>query len=98
MTTQASSVTTNDANVSNADLLRMIQQLQGQIVSQPVQKQKGKRIVTHYCWTHGACAHASKDCQNKNPGHKDGATFEKRMNESDCYRKVAADQSVYVAK
>jgi hypothetical protein len=28
-----------------------------------------------YCWTHGACAHSSTDCNNKAPGHQVTATF-----------------------
>jgi hypothetical protein len=28
-----------------------------------------------YCWTHGACAHSSTDCNNKAPGHQPTATF-----------------------
>jgi hypothetical protein len=28
-----------------------------------------------YCWTHGACAHSSADCNNKSPGHQSTATF-----------------------
>ena len=97
MTTQASSVTANDT-VSNADLLKLIQNLQAQILSQPMPKQKGKRIVSKYCWTHGACAHAYKDCRNKKPGHKDDANFNNRMDGSDYFCKVAADQGVFVPK
>lgn len=32
-----------------------------------------------YCWTHGGCAHESKDCTQKAPGHKDSATFGDKM-------------------
>jgi hypothetical protein len=28
-----------------------------------------------YCWTHGACAHGSTECNNKAPGHQTTATF-----------------------
>jgi hypothetical protein len=28
-----------------------------------------------YCWSHGACAHSSTDCNNKSPGHQATATF-----------------------
>ena len=34
-----------------------------------------RRKTDRYCWTHGACAHPSLDCQAKAPGHKDEATF-----------------------
>ena len=33
----------------------------------------------HYCWSHGNCAHDSKDCMRKFQGHQDAATFENRM-------------------
>ena len=29
-----------------------------------------------YCWTHGACNHSSKDCENPADGHKKTATFQ----------------------
>ena len=35
-----------------------------------------------YCWTHGYCYHDGKSCTRKAQGHKDEATFEKRMNGS----------------
>ena len=38
-----------------------------------------------YCWTHGGCAHTSKNCRNKKPGHQDDATFENRMGDSTAY-------------
>ena len=40
-----------------------------------------------YCWTHFACAHTGKDCNNKNEGHKDDATFTNMMGGSkkNCY-------------
>ena len=28
-----------------------------------------------YCWSHGACAHSSTDCNNQAPGHQSTATF-----------------------
>ena len=37
---------------------------------------------THYCWTHGYTAghwHTSKNCRNKNEGHKDDATATNNM-------------------
>ena len=40
---------------------------------------KRKRTVSKYCWTHGACAHSSRECRSKATGHKDDATFENRM-------------------
>lgn len=38
-----------------------------------------RRKTYQYCWTHGACAHASPDCKDKAPGHKDKTTFNERM-------------------
>ena len=35
-------------------------------------KKKGPR---KYCWTHGACAHTSDECNKPNEGHKKDATF-----------------------
>lgn len=44
-------------------------------------RRKRKRNNTKYCWTHGACAHDSKDCKpnTKANGHKDDATLANKM-------------------
>ena len=93
-TTQASSVTSNRTdNVSNAELLRLIQQLQQQLNTQPPEKPKSsKRVVTHYCWTHGACAHPSHLCRNKKEGHRDDATLDNKLGGSVYFCKVAEDE------
>ena len=91
--TLASSVT-NTSKVSNEDLLLLIQDLQRQLntKSQSTMKPPSKRIITHYCWTHGACGHPSSACRNKKQGHKDDATFQNKLCGSVYYCKVAADQ------
>ena len=38
-----------------------------------------RKNTSKYCWTHGACAHSSKECSNKKAGHKDGATFSNKL-------------------
>ena len=35
-----------------------------------------------YCWSCGCCAHWSKNCPAKKPGHKDDATFRNCMDGS----------------
>lgn len=39
-----------------------------------------------YCWTHGNCAHDSKECNSQAPGHKTEATFQNKMgvNKTNC--------------
>ena len=37
------------------------------------------RPYRRYCWTHGCCAHWSRNCNNKAQGHKDNATFRNRL-------------------
>jgi hypothetical protein len=32
-----------------------------------------------YCWTHGSCAHSSKDCRSPKEGHQPNATFHNKM-------------------
>lgn len=32
-----------------------------------------------YCWSHGACAHSSADCNTRQPGHQTTATFDNMM-------------------
>jgi len=41
--------------------------------------------VSKYCWSHGACAHDGKSCNQKRQGHKDEATFTNRMGGSSAY-------------
>jgi hypothetical protein len=40
-----------------------------------------------YCWSHGACAHTSPDCNRPTTGHQATATFSNMMNGSTngCY-------------
>ena len=96
MPTQASSVTNTSETVSNAELLRLIQQLQQQLSMQPstpsTKPNSSKRVVTDYCWTHGACAHPSHLCRNKKPGHRDDATFENKFDGSTYYCRVAEEE------
>ena len=80
--TMASSVPTSSNNVSNEDLLKLIRDLQHQMNMQnktPMQKTPTKRIVSHYCWTYGACGHPSNLCRNQKQGHQDKATFQDKM-------------------
>ena len=50
-------------------------------------KGKSKDKFKKYCWTHGACAHTSKECNHKATGHKDDATFHNLLGGStkNCY-------------
>ena len=38
-----------------------------------------RRNTSKYCFTHGACAHSSKDCRSPRADHKKEATFENKM-------------------
>ena len=38
-----------------------------------------RRNISKYCWSHGACAHTSRDCNNKRSGHKDNASFSNKL-------------------
>ena len=42
-------------------------------------KDKQKKKPKAYCWTHGACAHTSTECNNKAEGHKNEATFQNTL-------------------
>lgn len=46
---------------------------------------RGRRNVTHYCWTHGACSHPSNQCNNKASGHQDDANFTDKKGGSTYY-------------
>ena len=53
-------------------------------------RDRTRRVVDFYCWTHGAGNHKSSDCRNKKDGHKDNATFNNRMSGSNAYCKLAS--------
>ena len=38
-----------------------------------------RKNTSKYCWSHGACAHSSADCNNKKRGHQDEATLKNKM-------------------
>ena len=38
-----------------------------------------RRNISKYCWSHGACAHSSAECNNKKRGHQNDATFSNKM-------------------
>ena len=42
-------------------------------------KEKQKKKPRAYCWTHGACAHTSGECNHKAEGHKNDATFKNTL-------------------
>jgi hypothetical protein len=41
--------------------------------------------TSKYCWSHGACAHASSECNDKKEGHKNNATFADKMGGSTAF-------------
>ena len=45
------------------------------------------RDVSHYCYTHGACSHDSKDCFKVDNNHNNNATFDNKMGGSTAYCK-----------
>jgi hypothetical protein len=47
------------------------------------------RTISSYCWTHGACAHASATCLTKHTGHQDAATFLDKMGGSTNHCPIA---------
>ena len=94
-----STITPSINAVTNEELLRLLQQLQQQLQppnqNLPPQNPRRitRRVVSKYCWTHGACAHSGKDCNTPKEGHKKEATFENRMGGSNYFCKVAADNN-----
>ena len=85
---------------TNAALLSAIQNLTNQITQLTTESnliknrysrpststtQRQRRNTSKYCWSHGACAHASHDCNSKKPGHIDTATFANKQGGSTAY-------------
>ena len=41
--------------------------------------------TTKYCYTHGACTHKKRNCNEKTNGYKNDATFRNMMGGSTCF-------------
>ena len=48
-------------------------------------RNNGRRTTSKYCWSHGACAHSSSECNSKKEGYKNESTFTNKMNGSTNY-------------
>ena len=80
----------NVADSATASLLQEIKDLKTQQASTDENKGQGKeknkegkkKGPRKYCWTHGACAHSSAECNKPNDGHKKDATFADMKNGS----------------
>ena len=84
------------ANVTQQDqiqlkMLQILERIDKKLDErQPSTQTRTHRVLTSYCWTHGAGNHKSADCCNKKDGHKDNATFDNRMDGSSAFCKAAA--------
>jgi hypothetical protein len=45
-------------------------------------KGKNSKNTQNYCWSHGACSHIGKDCNNPSAGHQKEVTFINMMSGS----------------
>ena len=97
-----SSLSPSANSVTNESLLQLILQLQQQMITmqnpqQQTTQKRSKQFIRnhtdHYCWTHGACGHDSKDCKNKKDGHQDHATFTNKMGGSQSFCKPTQDRN-----
>ena len=98
-----SSISHTANSVTNAEILKLVMQLQQQILDmgkekQAVETKKPKsnfirNQVHKYCWTHGACGHESRQCKNKKEGHRDEATFSNRLGGSDQFCKPVKESN-----
>jgi len=77
-TSPSATPTINATTHTDTQLITAIQQLQQHLQSMSTNVSNGsngngrrqrRRNVSKYCWSHGASAHASPDCENKK-GHK----------------------------
>ena len=78
-----------------AQLIQQMNSMQQQLDSQssPISSvtqsssssRRHRTTTTHYCWSHGACAHTSTQCRSKKSGHKDVATFLNKLGGSTAY-------------
>ena len=70
----------------------IITTMQEQLNKQPTQPRNDRRMTqrkntSKYCWSHGACSHESKNCNQKKDGHQDDATFTNKKGGSTYYCK-----------
>ena len=88
--------THSPSSSSDNEVLRLITQLQQQLITfkNAVSLPHGggrqthlRRTTSKYCWTHGACAHSSKDCRNRQEGHREEATFSNKLGGSTAFCK-----------
>ena len=63
------------------DMIAQMKEIQREVLprKRPTDKGKREQKQKQYCWTHGSCAHSSKECRMKKEGHKDAATFNNMM-------------------
>jgi len=67
-----------------ADLEKKLEELRKALLSQSsAGAPKSKKKPAKYCWTHGACAHTSKDCTYPADGHDPNATATNRLGGAD---------------
>ena len=78
---------TQQANRSNSSNGNNQNQSQGR-GNQGSRSNRSGRSQRKYCWTHGSCEHASRNCINTAQGHQLSATFNNRMggNNANCNR------------
>ena len=71
------------------EMITQMKEIQKEVLPGRKPTDRGKREPKQkqYCWTHGSCAHAGKDCRMRKEGHKDAATFNQLMGGStkNCY-------------
>ena len=93
--TESANFTRTSNDDKSSEILLFLKKLQEEVqalklskTNNPSTLRKRKR-TDQYCWTHGACAHQSKDCKptfRKN-GHKENATFTNKQGGSTLYCK-----------
>ena len=86
-----------------AQLMQQMNSIQQQLNSQASQtssitqssssSRRQRTNTTHYCWSHGACAHTSAQCKSKKAGHKDDATFLNKLGGSTAYSTPTTDST-----
>ena len=48
-------------------------------------RRRTRGTIDSYCWSHGACAHSSSQCQSKKAGHQDNATLVNKLGGSTAF-------------
>ena len=91
--TEHANFTRTTQDDKSSEILLFLKKLQDEVQALKLSNNKNsstlrkRKRTDQYCWSHGACAHQSKDCKQsyRKNGHKEDATFANKQGGSTLY-------------